>query len=102
MRWFLKARFGWISVIVMQFAAFQGAYMIQSPRGPWFDGSKGYPLKWHTWKDFGHNPSHYDWLALAADLAIWLSVVVCVGLLAEQLVRWCSQRLCKQDDHRGA
>ena len=62
-----------------------------------YPGHQGLPFRWYWWTYLNltahDNPTWgYNWVELAADVFIWLSVILAVGLLVESIVRRLARR----------
>jgi hypothetical protein len=60
-----------------------------------FAGHQGLPFRWYWWTDLiaNDNPTWgYYWGGLAADVFIWVSVILASGLLVESMVRRLARR----------
>jgi hypothetical protein len=70
-------------------------------RGGGFSGQQGFPFAWYWWTDVSFNGSStrgYRWVALFADVVIWVVAIISFGLLVERV----AQRFFRQHEHTTA
>jgi hypothetical protein len=85
-----RLRFSFLSVSAMLLAAALATLVVLRPHGDGFGGHLGFPFAWYSWPDTmidGRVPVQYSWGGLAADIVVWLAVILGFGLFAERVRR---------------
>jgi len=85
----LRQRFSLVSALAILLATAFASILMLRPQGDGFGGHKGFPLHWLEWMDTivdGQVPSRYVWGGLAADILIWVPVILLFGAFVERLV----------------